>query len=65
MPKSLELPSVLSVTSAGRACYLLLYNQEDHRGIGKIVGDTCSHVSLLSTSILESRDEIPVRGVEL
>ena len=38
---------------------------QDHRGIEKIVEATCSHVSHLSTSTLESRDEIPVRGVDL
>ena len=38
---------------------------QDHRGIEKIVEATCSHVSHLSTSTLESRDEIPVRGVNL
>ena len=41
------------------------YNKEDHRGIGKTVGDVCGHVPLIPTSTLESRDEIPVRGVDL
>ena len=57
--------SVLSTASTCHACYLKLGNKGDHREIEKTVEDVCCHVLLLSTSILESRDEIPVRGVEL
>ena len=48
----LELSSVHSAASPCHACYLMLCNKENHRGIGKIVEDTCCHVSLLSLSIL-------------
>ena len=42
-----------------------LCTKQDHRGIEKTVEDTCCHVSLIPLPTLESRDEIPVRGVEL
>ena len=42
-----------------------LCTKEGYREIEKTVEDVCCHVSLIPTSTLESRDEIPVRGVEL
>ena len=59
-----KLSSVLSAASTCLACHLKFCNKGDHRGIEKIVEAKCCHVLLLSTSTLESRDEIPVRGVE-
>ena len=60
-----KLSSVLSAASRCHVCYLKLYSKGDHREIEKTVENVCCHVLLLSTSTLESRDEIPVRGVEL
>ena len=41
------------------------YHKGDRREIVKTKEDVCCHVSLIPTSTLESRDEIPVRGVEV
>ena len=56
------------VLSAILACHVGLpnhYNKKDHREIEKTMEDVCCHDSLIHTSTLESRGEIPVRGVEL
>ena len=60
-----KLSPALSSASTCHACYLKFCHKEDHRGIEKIVEVKGCHVSLLATSSLESRDEIPVRGVDL